>query len=818
MTDLFEESERNLQALLDWYAKREPSTLNEATTRLHLVDRLFFECLGWQREDCTAEERLDARYIDYSFRCPQCLFIVEAKREGVHFELPTGSRNLTREIRFFAKHHPDVFDAIRQAMEYCQAHGTPFGAVCNGHQLIAFLASRTDGRPPLEGKALVFGSLQTLAANFLHAWQCISKPGIISSRLSLELHDTTEPPLPNKLAATILDYPGLRRRNELQTDLQILSELLIEGIVAPDDADEEKRFLEKCYTQSGSLSQCASVSKDILRARYSALFEETLGGPSITPATTTKGLHPALFAETLTRRPILLLGDRGVGKTIFIRHLQYIDAADLLSDAIVIYIDFGTKPTLVEDLRRFVAEEVRLQLLDRYDVDIYERNFVRGVLHLAIQRFERGIYADLRDRSPEAYESKLLDFMASESADTDRYLQQCLNHISKGRRKQVVVFLDNVDQRPYQFQEDVFLIGQTMSQNWPVTVFISVRPETFHRSRLSGTLGAYHSRAFTIAPPRIDHVLGKRLRYGISLLKRGFEVGRPRHGVFVEADSLSDYLKVLESSFRHSKHLIPFLDNMCGGNVRLALDFLRQFISSGHVDTAKILDIYRKSGLYTVPLHEFLRAVIYADHNYYFPAASEIVNVFDLSRPDGKEHFLACILLAQMDRWAQNSTTEGFVDFKTINDYLQPLAFTPLQIRTLLPRLLAHNLLESAVKSAEPDENARQSHLRITSIGAYYFKVLATQFAYLDAIIVDTPILDDQYRLQITDVDTLAERLARVELFLQYLHSQWLPLSDQQLAFDWKHAKQASLRDIRSIRHRIQMSADIRAHQSPLAR
>ena len=38
--------------------------------------------------------------------------------------------------------------------------------------------------------------------------------------------------------------------------------------------------------------------------------------------------------------------------------------------------------------------------------------------------------------------------------------------------------------------------------------------------------------------------------------------------------------------------------------LRLALDFIRVFVGSGNVDTGKILEIYRDSGTYTVPLHE----------------------------------------------------------------------------------------------------------------------------------------------------------------------------------------------------------------------
>lgn len=54
--------------LISWYASNmNEHTRNEVTTRLHLIDRFLFECLGWDREDRKTEERINVQYVDYSF-------------------------------------------------------------------------------------------------------------------------------------------------------------------------------------------------------------------------------------------------------------------------------------------------------------------------------------------------------------------------------------------------------------------------------------------------------------------------------------------------------------------------------------------------------------------------------------------------------------------------------------------------------------------------------------------------------------------------------------------------------------------------------
>lgn len=467
----YNEGEKNLRSLIKWYSSNvNEHTRNEATTRLHLIDHLLFECLGWDREDCKTEERIHGQYIDYSFFCPGCLFIVEAKREGIYFELPVGTESLQYNISFFSRRIKGIAPAINQAIGYCQSHGTPYGAVCNGHQLIAFIGSRSDGCPPLEGRTLVFDSLQTMERNFLLLWQCLSRPGIISRRLSIELQGSIITPPPGKLSEKIPDYPGFKQRNTLQTDLQILSDLFIEDIARLGEEGDERDFLRECYCHSGALSQYALISKDILRARYSALFQKATEGPSTISATTKKGVSPELLAESLSRRPILLIGDIGVGKTMFIKHLYQVEAPDIFADAFVFYIDFGSGPTLTKDLSLFIADEIKKQFQEKYDIDIEERNFVFGVLHKYINQFEKGIYADIRDSSPETFRKKRVEYVEEKLRNRDEYLRLCLNHISRGWKKQIVVFLDNVDQRPDEFQEEAFMVGQSMAERWPVTV------------------------------------------------------------------------------------------------------------------------------------------------------------------------------------------------------------------------------------------------------------------------------------------------------------------------------------------------------------
>ena len=668
--------------------------------------------------------------------------------------------------------------ALEQAAHYCQSRGVPFGAVTNGHQVIGFVANRNDGTPPLEGKSIVFDSLDSMLLHFLEFWQALSRPGIEEKKLQYRLIGGL-PDIPSKFSGTLPNYPGLKRRNIIQTDLQVLSEIVIEDVIRSPDLEPE--FLRQCYCKSGALSQFALTSKEILESRYAGLFD-SIPGPSIVPATTKTGISPDLLSTSLARRPILLLGDVGVGKSTFIRHLINVEAAEVFKNAIYLHLDLGSRGVLALDLRVHILKQIELQLLEKYDIDVDKNNFVRGVYDLDLKRFANGIYSDLKTSAPNMFVQKELEFLEKLTSSRDAHLAKSLQHISKARRKQIILFLDNADQRDEKTQELAFLVGQEMAESWPVIVFVALRPTTFHRSKKIGALTGYHAKAFTIAPPRIDLVLKKRLEFALKLTTG--EIPIPSLGVGVNLGKLRIIIQVVKDSLEGNEDLIEFIENIAAGNVRLALDIVRAFIGSGHVDTQKILDIVAESGRYQIALHEFLSAIIYGDNEYYDPSTSPVANLFDISSLDGKEHFILPLLLGVLHQSSQEGK-EGFIETTRVYDALQGIGFVPDQVDIAISRACENNLAETNARQLPEAGQQKPSGMRITSKGEYHLQRLGAEFQYIDSVVVDTPILDKGVRESIKDAKTLADRMSRAECFLKYLTTHWSSVGARAIGFNW---------------------------------
>lgn len=508
----------NLKNLIEWKNNQiNDSNRNEATTRLHLIDRLFFDCLDWDRADCIAEEPNHNEFTDYTFNNPHRCLIVEAKKEGIYFELPIGIKNRKYKISTIKGFDKDVAAAIDQAIKYCQKRGVSIGTVCNGFQLIIFVASRNDGVPPEEGSAIVFESLEDILKDFLFFWQTLSKNAIKDKKIERELLGIEIPLTPAKLAAKIFDYPGVKGRNSMQADLQILSDLILEELIKSEEIEAD--FLKETYCTSGALSQYALVSRNILQNRYSLLYDKKLDGPTTTPAYTKKGISPDIMPKGLNTRPILLIGDVGSGKSMFIKNFIKIEAKELMEESLPIYVDLGSKAAFTNDLKNFFLEELSSILLTKFNIDIEERHFIKGVYHFELERFEKGIYGSLKTTNPNEYEIKEIEFLNSKITNKEYHIKHSLIHISKGRKKQIIIFMDNVDQRDEKIQEDAFFIAQDIAANWPASVFLTIRPQTYYKSKTEGALSGYHPKAFTIAPPRVDEVIQRRINFALKIAR-----------------------------------------------------------------------------------------------------------------------------------------------------------------------------------------------------------------------------------------------------------------------------------------------------------
>lgn len=110
----------------------------------------------------------------------------------------------------------------------------------------------------------------------------------------------------------------------------------------------------------------------------------------------------------------------------------------------------------------------------------------------------------------------------------------------------------------------------------------------------------------------------------------------------------------------------------------------------------------------------------------------------------------------------------------------------------------------------DESDNLPQSY-RVTTKGVYHISRIIKKFTYLDAVVVDTPILDSEIRDTISDVEVIGERLDRAEIFCGYLDNQWQSIVTDNVGFKWSEIS----RDLRNDFFRIRSKIAIHNVQRP---
>jgi len=258
--------------------------------------------------------------------------------------------------------------------------------------------------------------------------------------------------------------------------------------------------------------------------------------------------------------------------------------------------------------------------------------------------------------------------------DKEQHLRQVFNRISKSTRKQIIIILDNIDQRELEIQQKAFIISQSIAQHWQAIVFLAVRPNTFHQSKRSGSLSAYPNKVFYIMPPRPELVLERRLIFALNMAEGKLPL-ESLEKVSINLNNIALYIKALLFSIRKNPEISEFLSNITGGNVRSMIDFVTKFIGSPNVDSDKIIDIMARKGEYLIPFHEFSKAALLGNHSHFDPESSIAMNIFDVRFPDRREHFLCSIILGFLNYDASHRNHEGFVTTIELEKEMQSLGF-----------------------------------------------------------------------------------------------------------------------------------------------
>jgi len=760
--------------------------INEADTRANLIDKILIQVCGWPEAEIHREVHAERGYMDYTLAIRRRPHIaVEAKREGKPFTLPvTTSKYLKLSGTLMTS--PNVKEAIDQVRGYCDECGIRYAIATNGYAWIVFRAIRED-MPWREGSAHIFPSLEDIESSFTAFWNLLSYDAIQAGSLDGEFGTTLQAPRKMyRVIDRLFNSELPLQRNRLHAQLHSLIQTIFQDIADQDPVE----ILESCYVHTASLRIVASDLNAIIVDSIPKFLRDQ-GTAPIKQSATDAGEFGEAIAEALTLKSgqlYLLLGGIGCGKTTFIKRFERETGKSLLESnrALLFHLDFlGAQidPTTTE---KNAWLDLLRQIRSNYAKENYEtrRNIKKAFID-NVQTLSQTIRAFAMPAG--AFEKELSPYLEKWQSETSDYVPRLLRVIQKDRHARIILFIDNVDQLSPSYQAQVFLLAQRMTRSIDALTILSLREESYYTANLQRTFTAFTSRKFHIASPRFRKLIDNRIRYALDILEQSrgpvdYVLGG---GISIDRAAVAAFLRIIENSiFERNMNIARFIEAICFGNMRQALDMFTLFMTSGATDVDKMLTIHARDGAYYVAFHEFVKSIMLADRKYYKDQASSIMNLFDCGNERNASHFTCLRMLKALSLRRAESSREGqgYIEIALLLSKSEDVFDNREDFVRSLNRLLARQLVEVNTRSTDSITGA--SHVRLTSAGWYYLFYLVRSFAYLDLVLQDTPLNDESTASSLTDlmkqVDNLDEgggskiertqvRFDRVRQFLDYL-------------------------------------------------
>lgn len=763
---------------------------NEATTRLRAIDTVIFNILGWDKLKVEAEKYARATgFVDYCFEtCGNISLILEAKKDGETFLLP--SREFGDKpfgFGLLAEECKSAYEAMVQAAGYATTLGSRYIAISNGHQWLLTL-SYVHNQPIDERLVYVFESVDALKTRFQQFWDCFSYQAIYSNNPAIELSESRKSPAPAKLSTTIPGYPLPIDRNFLKNELSYVLSIVWDQLNTNDDSVD---FLEKCYIHPDSSEKAFSIAKEIIEKRNKQ--DELMTGEVLSAKNVSH-----LVKDYSVEKPILVLGEIGHGKSTFLRYLRLIEAKKELQNYIQINIDFLDNPENAKDVPDFIVKELVRQLAEIYDIEITENKFVRAALNAELNRFKKSPRGQAFPADSNEYRVHELEHIEKFQRDHHEYLTYVFRHIKGSYGKSVAIFFDNLDKRLPDIQEEAFLRSSSMARDWDVLIFVCLRPSTYYSSKRQGVLDSIAPKVISVAPPDTKILLKKRFEYAAMLAGGAINKIPSGKDISVELPTAAKFIaKCCLFSLKHKK-LLSLFESISNGNARNLLLYTKQIITSSHLDTKKIMIKIEEEGGYVIADHEAERAILFGDYQHYDPRGAVFINIFDIRHSDPIEHFCKLLCLDSLNRSYASGIQHGYCRLKDIVDYLSQIGYTVDYAKEMIKELLNFKCCRTSTREDKLIDN--DVLIGITSLGRYHVNVLTKKFTYVDAVVIDTPIIYETVRSKIHDVSVISERLDRADLFLGYLIDCTNHLQDEDAKTICRKTLSITLRDISFIR------------------
>jgi predicted type IV restriction endonuclease len=598
------------------------SDLSEADTRSKIIDPIFKDCLGWEEKDITREESINQGFIDYVFAIDsQTRFVIEAKKNGVAFEIPEDFSKRSYLIEGTLSKDQNIKKAIEQVSRYCYEKGIKFAVITNGKQFIIFEGIKIGGEWR-KGKCLMFKDHKDIEDNFVLFWNLFNKSSVREGSFNKIIVENAEILNFQRPLEVVHNREDTLIRNDLNQYIRPFIDYLFEEITQ----EEKEKVLRECYIHDKAFIALDEGMKTYFEDKM-PYFSEKYDIKYFKEDKNSAGLFTMNFraCENFLHQNsprgsvVLLIGGIGSGKTTFLHRFFKVILGDrkmLLN----FYIDFRESPITEDKLEEYIYRKM---------ID---------VLKMKYSKIKDSWFKEQGLVEPD--ESNLQSYFT------------CIAALLKSVGYNIAIILDNVDQHSRELQQKIFQVTKSICDSQRMIAILSLREESFVEATQKGVHDAYFTTGFHIPSPVFRKLILARLNYAITLLSKK-DIDEIKKEVRTQLDisedkrnNLLDFFKIIRDSIDEGgqgSSINNFLTSISAGDMRKALKMFNNFLTSGNTNILEILNIYRTKGFYKIPYHAFIKSVILGDSKYYLSDKNASIHSIFLMLTQAPQAPIFCI-------------------------------------------------------------------------------------------------------------------------------------------------------------------------------
>lgn len=745
--------------------------LNEADTRFQIIDEILTKILKWPKETISNEKYILGNRADYVLKKgDRPILIVESKKNQKYFTLPENA-NFKKDFQKISIEKlitdDNIKEAILQVKEYAEDLLCQFAAICNGKTWIIFKISSTI-KPWKKLPAYVIKDISyfinnlTIAQNLI-GYESVINQDSLNKNIGVSKKTYSEIFYPKN---NIVAYETPVNSNSYAGSLKTLSLNFLGPI-----PELNKEFMDRCYVTNKGIHD--KLQKDVQGFLHDSLtpYYKNLGFRDFTDDKKA-GAFGQRIAKTVKNENLnsvmILFGGKGAGKSTFIKRLLYhtqpIEIAMYSQVALIsLLYSSQTKESLTQEIWQNLLEAI-----DKKDLRNADRETVLKTFSTEFEVYKKQILVGLSEKS-EAYQKLLRDFLISKLQDV-KALCEKISLKYKDKNKALVIFIDNMDQLPSDLQDVCFLTAGEISEKLGCLVILSMREERYYEANSRGVLDAYQSPGFHLSAPVIPEVVIKRIKYILYNLEYTEDIDG-EYGIksLSDLNTLKSFLEICKAQLkRKASPLSYFLRYATHGDVRLALEFFKGFLTSGYTNINEMAP--HKDWVFQV--HQVIKPMMIPSRFFYDERKSKISNIYQLRNDTGSSHFTGLRILNYLHNKAGDKTSKGFLDVKYLIHTFDIKYDSKIDCINHLDIYLEKGLIEANNRVERFSEKVNQ--IKITALGNYIYEFLAFNFAYVDLVSLDCGLFEENMNNSFVqsagkELDLYYKRnfMARIELRIE---------------------------------------------------